>query len=188
MVYFLSFNNNKKILFQPLSPRFMQEILLVDNAIQVISNHGFAEVRFNLQSKQNTLVAMQDFHAGQVISSFSPGVIKNIPDYLTVQTGVDVHITLQPEFLQYINHSCEPNAFFDTTAMKLFALKDIKAGDEFSFFYPSTEWAMAQPFYCYCGSESCLQSIQGASFLTHHQLEKYRFTDFINKQLISTNR
>lgn len=166
----------------------MQETLLQSNAIQVISNHGFAEVRFNLHSKQNTLVAMKDFHAGELITSFQPGVVKIIPDYLTVQTGVDVHITLQPEFLQYINHSCEPNAFFNTTSMELVALKDIRVDDEFSFFYPSTEWAMAQPFYCYCGSAACLQNIQGASFLTPSQLEKYRFTDFINSQLTATHR
>lgn len=166
----------------------MQDTLLEGNAMQVISNHGFAEVRYNLQSKQNTLVAMKDFRSGEVISSFSPGVIKNTPDYLTVQIGVDVHITLQPEFLQYINHSCEPNAFFDTTTMELIALTDIKENKEFSFFYPSTEWAMAQPFYCYCGSKSCLQNIQGASFFTPSQLINYKFTDFIKSQLTSTNR
>lgn len=166
----------------------MQEILLQSNAIELISNHGFAEVRHNLQSKQYTLVAMRDFANSELISSFAPGIIKNVPDYLTVQTGVDIHITLSPEFLQYINHSCEPNAFFDTTTMQLLALRDIKAEEEFSFFYPSTEWAMAQPFYCYCGSDSCLQNIQGASFLTTSQLTKYKFTDFINSQLTSTNR
>ena len=166
----------------------MQDTLLEGNAIQVISNHGFAEVRYNLQSKQNTLIAMKDFQSGDLISSFTPGLIKNTPDYLTVQTGPDVHITLQPEFLQYINHSCEPNAFFNTTTMDLVALRNISIDDEFSFFYPSTEWAMAQPFYCYCGSASCLQNIQGASYLTPSQVEKYKFTSFINNQLSSTHR
>lgn len=166
----------------------MQELLLQSNTTQVISNHGFAEVRYKLQSKQNTLVAMQEFAEGELMSSFAAGTIKHIPDYLTLQTGVDLHITLSPEFLQYINHSCEPNAFFDTTSMKLLALRNIKAEEEFSFFYPSTEWSMAQPFYCYCGSKSCLQNIQGASFLTTPQLIKYKFTDFINSQLTSTNR
>ncbi len=165
----------------------MQETILQSNTIQLISNHGFAEVRYNLQSKQNTLVAMRDFDKGEMISSFAPGLIKQVPDYLTVQTGINVHITLSPEFLQYINHSCEPNSFFDTTTMQLIALKQIKAEEEFSFFYPSTEWAMAQPFYCYCGSGYCLQNIQGASFLTPAQLRKYKFTDFINSQLASTN-
>lgn len=166
----------------------MQETLLEGNAIQVISNHGFAEVRFNLQTKQHTLVSMKDFRCGELISSFSAGIVKSTPDYLTVQTGIDIHITLKPEFLQYINHSCEPNAFFNTTTMELVALKDIRIDEEFSFFYPSTEWAMAQPFYCYCGSTACLQNIQGASFLTTSQLEKYKFTDFINSQLTASNR
>lgn len=166
----------------------MPETLLQTNAIQVISNHGFAEVRYNLQSKQNTLIAMRHVKEGEIISSFAPGVLKSSPDYLTVQTGINLHITLKPEFLQYINHSCEPNAFFDTTTMELVALKDINPGEEFSFFYPSTEWAMAQPFYCYCGSAVCLQNIQGASFLTTSQLLKYKFTDFINSQLTLTPR
>jgi hypothetical protein len=166
----------------------MQETLLQSNPIQVISNHGFAEVRHNLHSKQNTLVAMKDFKAGDLISPFTPGMICSEPNYLTVQTGEQIHVTLVPEFLQYINHGCEPNSFFNTTTMELVALRDIKAEEEFSFFYPSTEWTMAQPFYCYCGSSSCLQNIQGASFLTSAQLLKYKFTDFIKAKLTSTNR
>ncbi len=165
----------------------MQETLLQGNAIQVVSNHGFAEVRYNVQSKQNTLVAMKGFKSGDLISPFKSGTVSSEPHYLTVQTGEHTHITLVPEFLQYINHSCEPNAFFDTTTMELVALKEIHAGEEFSFFYPSTEWAMAQPFYCYCGSAKCLQNIQGASFLSSSQRQNYKFTDFINRQLISAN-
>jgi hypothetical protein len=45
---------------------------------------------------------------------------------------------LNPEWLQYINHSCDPNVAFDTAAFKLIALKDVKPGDELCFFYPST--------------------------------------------------
>ncbi len=72
--------------------------------------------------------------------------------YLTVQTGTDRHITLIPDFLQYINHSCSPNIFFNTTTMELVCLQPIQPGDEFTFFYPSTEWEMAQPFVCNCGT------------------------------------
>ena len=32
-----------------------------------------------------------------------------------------------------------------------------------TFFYPSTEWAMASPFDCHCGSARCLGRIAGAS-------------------------
>ena len=102
--------------------------------------------------------------------------------YLTVQTGEDKHITLQPEFLQYINHSCYPNVFFDTTAMQLVALKEIQPGDELMFFYPSTEWDMSQPFDCFCGTTQCLHRIQGAAYLSDEEAKGYRLTDFINEK------
>ena len=102
--------------------------------------------------------------------------------YLTVQTGEDKHITLQPEFLQYINHSCYPNVFFDTTAMQLVALKEIQPGDELMFFYPSTEWDMSQPFDCFCGTTQCLHRIQGAAYLSDEEAKRYRLTDFINEK------
>ena len=36
--------------------------------------------------------------------------------------------------------------------MRLTALRPISEGDELTFFYPSTEWAMAEPFECGCGA------------------------------------
>ena len=52
-----------------------------------------------------------------VICSFSAGITQSYATYLTVQTGADRHITLMPEFLQYINHSCGPNVFFNTATI-----------------------------------------------------------------------
>jgi len=100
-----------------------------------------------------------------------------------VQRGVGEHITLMPQFLQYINHSCNPNVFFDTSSMEVIALKDIEPNEEFSFFYPSTEIDMAQPFICFCGSKDCLQNIKGAKYIPGEILKKYRLTDFIQQQL-----
>jgi hypothetical protein len=67
--------------------------------------------------------------------------------------------------------------------MQLVALKEIQPEEELGFFYPSTEWRMAQSFNCYCGSDQCINQIRGASYLTKEQQEKYRFTDFIQQQL-----
>jgi hypothetical protein len=100
-----------------------------------------------------------------------------------VQTGIDRHILLYPEELQYSNHSCDPNIFFDTTTMEIVALRQIQPGEELMFFYPSTEWDMAQPFACYCGSTQCIGSISGAMFIPREILKKYRLTDFIKDQL-----
>jgi len=67
--------------------------------------------------------------------------------------------------------------------MELICLKSLKPGDELTFFYPSTEWEMVQPFSCQCGNPDCLQVIMGAAHLSTETLEKYRLTDFIKNKL-----
>ena len=152
-------------------------------AYRTISNHVIAEVRQKLSNEQNALFALRNYQPGEVIADFSAGTISAEPTYLTVQVGVKKHITLQPAFLQYINHSCNPNVFFDTSAMQLVALKELQVEDELTFFYPSTEWQMTQSFNCYCGSNACIGDIQGAAYLSKEIQERYRFTDFIQQQL-----
>lgn len=150
---------------------------------RTISRHDFAEVRRNSENGQNALFSLRSFQPGEIIADFSAGTIASEPTYLTVQVGTGKHITLQPEFLQYINHSCDPNVFFDTTAMKLVALKELGPETELVFFYPSTEWRMTQSFECYCGAPCCLGTIQGADYLSPDSLTQYRFTDYIQQQL-----
>lgn len=152
-------------------------------AAEVISNHIFANVLLNYSSNQKSLHATVSFAPGDIICDFGAGISQSYPTYLTVQTAADRHITLMPEFLQYINHSCSPNVFFDTTTMQLICLSALQPGDEFAFFYPSTEWEMAQPFVCNCGSKDCLQLINGASHLSVETLSKYKLTDFIKQQV-----
>jgi hypothetical protein len=150
---------------------------------ELISNHIFANVLLNNQTNQKALFAAVHFYPGDVICKFSAATTQSFATYLTVQTGADRHITLNPEFLQYINHSCSPTIFFNTTSMELVCLQAMQPGDEFTFFYPSTEWEMAQPFVCNCGSAACIQLINGASHLSVETLSKYKLTDFIRQQL-----
>lgn len=149
----------------------------------VFSSHGFAEVREDHQSLAKSLHSLLEFFKGDVICHFQAAAILRNPTYLTVQTGLDEHIHLKPEFLKFTNHSCDPTVFFDTASMEFIALKDINPGDEFTFFYPSTEWQMAQPFECLCGSDSCLKNIAGASDMDSEVLRGYRLTNFIQQQL-----
>jgi hypothetical protein len=152
-------------------------------AYRIISNHVIAEVRQKISNEQNALFALRSYQPGEVIADFSAGTIAAEPTYLTVQVDVSKHITLQPEFLQYINHSCDPNVFFNTTTMELVALKELHEEDELTFFYPSTEWKMTQSFNCYCGSPRCLSEIKGAAFLSPEAASQYKLTDFIQSQL-----
>ncbi len=158
------------------------------SAYTILSRHGFADVMQNVLTGEHSLYAAVFFDAGDVLASFAAGKIVETPTYLTVQVGYQKHILLDPEFLQYINHSCDPNVFFDTTQMQLVALKNIQPGDEIVFFYPSAEWDMAQPFTCRCGSANCIHQIGGAAYLSGETIQQYRFTDFIYEQLSKTKK
>ena len=153
------------------------------SAYAMVSKHGFADIMQNTSTGEKSLHATSFFDAGEVISDFSGSIVLDTPNYLTVQIGEDRHILLQPEFLQYINHSCNPNVFFDTASMQLIALKGIQPGDELLFFYPSTEWDMAQPFDCFCGTSQCLHRIQGAAHLSDNEVMRYRLTQFIRQKI-----
>jgi SET domain len=155
---------------------------------QLVSKNSIAEVRENEASGHKSLHALRTFKAGDVFSAFKAGEVMTVPTYLTVQKDDDVHITLRPVFLQYINHSCDPNAFFDTTAMEVVCLKEIRKGDEITFFYPSTEWDMTQSFICHCGAPACFHKIQGAGHLPYELLAQYRLSDYIKRKLATHTR
>lgn len=96
--------------------------------------------------------------------------------YTSVQTGRNTHIELNSD-LVFINHSCTPSLNFDMHRMEVRVVDDrpLRKGDLLTFFYPSTEWNMTQPFECLCGAGDgvCKGWIRGASGLTDHQLQGY---------------
>ena len=158
-------------------------ITATNPSYRLVSDHVFAAVRQNVQSSQKAFFAQRSYQPGDLVAEFYAGAVLKEPTYLTVQIGLTEHIMLQPEHLQYINHSCDPNVFFDTAQMKIIALRDVLEGDEMTFFYPSTEWDMAQPFTCYCGCRNCLGEISGAAHINPELLNTYTLTRFIQQQL-----
>jgi SET domain len=150
---------------------------------QKMEKVDFARVFRNPATGHRSLHAAAFFDVGDMICSFSASSIVETPSYLTLQIGLKKHIALSPDCLQFTNHSCDPNAFFDTDKMELIALQSIQPDDEIVFFYPSTEWQMAEPFQCNCRSANCLGTITGASKLTKEQLKPYKLTSFIQLQI-----
>ena len=134
-------------------------------------------------SNHHSLFSVVDFQPANIVCEFGAAAILPAASALTVQVGINEHIYLQPGVLQYINHSCSPNIFFDLTTFKAICLRPINKGDELFYFYPSTEWEMAEPFQCLCGSANCLGRIAGASYLSKDVIQNYRFSDFISEQL-----
>lgn len=150
---------------------------------RVISQHKVAEVWLNISTNQHSLHSLNNYNRGDVITRFKAGTQQSYPTYLTVQVSADLHITLLPEYLQYVNHCCSPNVFFDISALQLVCLSSIEFGEELRFFYPSAEWELAQPFLCNCGSKNCLQLINGAAHIEDATLKKYRLTEFIMEKI-----
>lgn len=151
----------------------------VTQSYRLVLSTSIGEVREDVASGQKAFFAGRQFGAGEVISSFAAGEVHTTPSYLTVQLGDNQHIMLNPEYLQYINHSCNPNCFFDTTHLTVIALRDIAYEEELSFFYPSSEWEMSQPFVCNCGSQQCLGMIRGAKHLSAEQAGTHQLNHYI---------
>lgn len=143
----------------------------------------WAEKRTCVKTGHSGLYSTQAFKAGTALAEFGPKAILDTPNYLTVQVGESKHIMLSPEWLQNINHSCHPNAYFNCSTFTLDALEDVAAGAELTFFYPSTEWAMDAPFACGCGAARCLGRIEGAGAMGAERMAGQRLNEHIASRL-----
>ncbi|KAG9101916.1 hypothetical protein FS749_001882 [Ceratobasidium sp. UAMH 11750] len=155
---------------------------------------GLVEVNIQPGEFNSGLICLQPFKAGKIVTRLT-GTTRAQKSWSTVQYGVepDAHIELN-SVLVYVNHSCSPNAAFDLTSpnkaeWSFRAIRDIRPGEELSFFYPSTEWDMDQAFECKCGAENCLGYISGAKDLSRAQLEERGFvSSYISKMLDQRDR
>lgn len=134
-------------------------------------------------SDQQGLFSRKAFSAGAVLCRFTAAARFTKPNRLTIQTTATKHIQLLPACLLFTNHSCHPTVFFNMQSFELEALQAIQPGDELTFFYPSTEWEMAESFRCHCGSPQCLGNIQGARYLPANAIQHYRLNEFIKHLL-----
>ena len=141
------------------------------------------EVKVDPLTGMKGLYTTLDVQKGGTVSPFLSKELLDRPTYLTVQAGKGQHILLQPTILQYTNHGCDPNVFFNTDEWRLEALRDIKAGEELRYFYPATEWRMDQPFSCACGSIGCRGVISGAYNLPAEVISGYKVTTFIKRMI-----
>ncbi|CAO3611306.1 unnamed protein product [Cunninghamella blakesleeana] len=121
------------------------------------------------------------FSKGSIVVDLK-GLTPGPKRYSSVQVSKTQHVELNSD-LVFMNHSCDPSMHLDVDRMAIVALKDVKLGDEMTFFYPSTEWDMAQPFACWCGSSKCIETVKGASYLPTETLNQFTLSNHI-KELI----
>ncbi|MBI3790968.1 MAG: SET domain-containing protein [Gemmatimonadetes bacterium] len=118
------------------------------------------------------VIATRDIAPGEVLADLREAHRTPVKSRFTVQIGPDAHIDGLWQFT-FLNHSCDPSVHVDTTAMEIRALRAIAAGEELGYFYPSTEWMMAEPFDCHCGTPACIGRVTGAKELPPQVLGRY---------------
>jgi hypothetical protein len=112
------------------------------------------------------VLATVDFRAGESVVRIT-GRDVAVPTRYTLQVAHGVHVDAEPDpsrpqgypDWRFCNHSCEPNVALRGRAFV--ALRAIASGEEITFDYDSTEWDMAAPFACECGSRRCRRTIRG---------------------------
>lgn len=124
------------------------------------------------------LIATESYSRGKLIHRITNPRVVARPTYQTIQIGPEAHIE-ELGVVAYLNHSCRPNTLVDTSALSIVAARDIAAGEELTFFYPSTEWDMDRPFVCLCGAPECIRIVTGAKYLSIDVLARY----FINAHI-----
>jgi len=89
-----------------------------------------------------------------------------------LQIGKRTYIDLD-KISRTFNHSCNPNTGIRKTS-EMFALRDIKKGEEITYDYSSviapTEWKMK----CKCGSKNCRKVLGDIKSLPKEQLNYYK--------------
>lgn len=135
-------------------PRSERSTNSSDDAWQREGDEGSARLR-----------ARREFARGERIARLVWTHTSSSPSRWTIQRGPDTHAEFEPYELRFLNHSCAPNLRFDVARGEVVALRRIAQGEELTFFYPATEWEMADPFECQCGSPNCIGWVRGGKYL-----------------------
>jgi hypothetical protein len=134
-------------------------------------------VQMAVDGQGKRLITNTPIQRGEVfhkITDYQPAIGRT---YTSVQ--IDVNGSIEEFYLAHLNHSCAPNVLVDTAQLVLRAARNISPGEALTFFYPSTEWEMAEPFPCLCNAPNCLGTILGAKDLSLTVLGRY----FINRHI-----
>ncbi|MDX1419485.1 MAG: SET domain-containing protein-lysine N-methyltransferase [Rubricoccaceae bacterium] len=130
------------------------------------------------------LLTMRPLRAGQRVYTIKEFRVGPSPTVHSIQVGPGAHAD-GLGLVASLNHSCDPGLAVDTEAMVLVALRDHTAGEELTYFYPSTEWVMTNPFACHCGAPQCVGVVAGAKFLPAAVLGRYVVSPHVRDLLLA---
>jgi hypothetical protein len=91
------------------------------------------------------------------------------PSKYTIQRSESDHLSPDGALWAYVNHACMPNCAIDFETWELVSRWPIRADEEITFNYHSTEWELSSPFNCACSSPNCGRVIRGFRYLDSAQ-------------------
>ncbi|KAL4796087.1 major facilitator superfamily domain-containing protein [Aspergillus venezuelensis] len=152
-----------------IEPTSTAKIILLSNP----THPNLIQVNRNSEAYSNSARSLVKLPPGALFAKISSATPTQERTYSSVATRKDTQIELNDD-LVFCNHSCTPSLIFDMKAMEVrVGEKGIKKGDELTFFYPSSEWTMAQPFVCAYGAEEYLGVIEGSKSIFKDVLARY---------------
>ncbi len=127
------------------------------------------------------LIANRPVAAGEHLFTVV-GELSHRPTKYTVQVGPAMHIDVPAEYdfeaildrfyWRFMNHGCDPTVTIK--GREVVSLKPIEFGQDITFNYNTTEYDMAEPFACRCGSERCAGRVQGFRHLSADERARLR--------------
>ena len=120
---------------------------------------------------QKGLFALASIDPGDILLTYNGPLIDHATRW-SIQIDATTHIEGTDTSNAYLNHSCAPNAYVDWDARCLRALHPIRAGEEITCNYLTTDAELHEPFVCTCGAPECFGEIRGFAHLTREQQEK----------------
>ena len=144
------------------------------------------EVKTSGGSFRSWAASKVDLPPGAVFARLT-GINQQWPQsYSTTQAGRDVHVELNSD-IHFTNHSCDPTLEWHMDSFEIRVRRDrpLAKGERLSYFYPSTEWTLAQPFDCWCGAGEgmCCGRIEGAEKMDEELLKRYWLNGYIEELL-----
>ena len=122
------------------------------------------------------------------ISEFHELSKKDQRDWIDHCYQINDYFQMDVDDTRFMNHSCEPNIRIGFEKMAGIAIKNISKEEEITFNYSTTEYDLKmkkENFKCYCGSNECIEIINGFKHLNIMQKRKVR--DQLTPYLIRKN-
>ncbi len=125
------------------------------------------------------ILALEDIKKGEFIIALEGQPIyrnyKSKSEFRHEQTWIPVglHRWIKPKNpFKFLNHSCDPSAGF-MTPRRIYAMRDLKKGDEITVDYSTIEYVTMWDMPCHCKAHNCRKVVRSIQFLPKQVYKTY---------------